>query len=554
MNGSENFTSAQHIKDLAQVKQSSRADFCAILCIFSLIFLFTFSQPLLAQEASPTPTEKATPTEKDSETKAPKRVPALGEWIRPEPEETPEEELSEEGELAEDPSLNLRRDDAQEKRIFQELLKRYQGEEYDVPKTAPLVKGSVLNRRQKRRISRLENVFRSVTYKRNRQYAPSGPGDERGLPEARVCTLNLQNYSSRTEVRRVTKDKTLVKNHRRKEHEIVEAIAKEACTVVAVQGVVGTSLKRAKEGLEILAEKLSQKSDFSWQAYLGASNHRLAYNGFLVSNYNIKVLTIKNLANEELPRFSEFAEETFYRGPIELVLQVKNRQEKANRELILYTWNWRKLVDGASPEAERARMQMAESLRRYLVKRSRGLRGTPRPIMVVLGDRESGQFAPATRVLEGGLRLLDFRDSGPCRLEKVEKEIEEIVTITEGPSKGKKRRKKVTLTEFKDVCEEDLRRLKLLFGLVGEQIPPPPEVKRVEVDEAVSYRVPKSYRKKLRKLWRESRERTAEIYLFQQDLPAAYENSLVEGRYGINVREVKYLSEKSPLLRIDLNW
>lgn len=538
------------LKDIAGSQSRCRSSFSARQLLFAILpFLFFCSTvSVLAQDPTPSPSQ--TPETE----KSPVRVPALGEWIRPEPEETPVEELDEDGEPVEDPSLNLRRDDAQEKKIFQELLKRYQGEEYDVPKTAPLIKGSVLNRRQKRRISRLEPYYRGLTRKRNGQYAAARASDERGLPEVRVCTLNLQNYSTRTEVRRVTKDKDLVKKHRRKEREIVSAITSEACTLVAVQGVVGTSLKRAKAGLDALAEKLSSKSDFSWQAYLGASNHRLAYNGFLVSDFNLKVLTIKNLANEELPRFSEFEEETFFRGPIELVLQVANRENKPNRELILYNWHFRKNIDAANIDAERARMQMAEALRRYVLKRSRKLQGTPRPVIVVLGDREVGRYAPATRVLEGGLRLLDFRESGACKLERLEREEEKVILITEGPSKGKKRRKKEIIPEYKTSCEEELQRLKLLFGVIAEQLPPLPDVKKVTVDEETSYRVPKSYGKRLRKSQKKARERTAEIYLFQQDLPFAFERSAVEGRYAGNVVEVEYLPEKSPLLRIDLNW
>jgi len=478
-------------------------------------------------------------------------VPALGEWLRPEPVPTPEADLLE-GEEPEDDRPDFRREDAQEKKIFQELLRRSKGRAVDVPITPPLVKDVILTRAQKKRIKKLQRRQRARIWTSTRPFRQYTKFDARGLPEVRICSLNLQNYSTRIEVRRVTKDTNLLKKHRRKEREIIKAVTSEACTVVAVQGLVGTSLKRAKEGLKALAEKISKKSDFSWRAFVGASNHRLAFNGFLVSDYNIEVVTLRYLVNEQLPQFGDFKEELFYRGPVELVLKVNSPEGNGSRKIVLYTFNWRKLLDEASSEAEHARMQMAEKLRSHIVKRSRRMREKPRPIIVALGDREAGRFAPATRILEGSLRLRDFLERGNCRLERVETEVK--AKGKKKKKKRKKKRKKKTKVEHAAVCEELSPRVKLLFGVVGEQLPKPPNVVVKEVDGEKTFLVRKDEKRAQRKRTILSRERTAEIYLFQGDLPAAFENSQVSGRYAMTTRELKHLRKKSPLLRIDLNW
>jgi hypothetical protein len=392
-------------------------------------------------------------------------------------------------------------------------------------------------------------------WKQYRNYVEKRPRDPRGLPELRACSLNLDGYSDKTEVRRVLKDKKAIKEYRRKEKAIINAIVDEGCTVVAVQGVVGTSLKRAREGLAQLASKLDRKSDFVWKSYLGASNHRLVYNGFLVSNFNIEVVTLRSLASVPLIKFGPFKEDEFYRGPVEIVLAVKNRDGTSRRNVHLLTWHFRRSFDRRAQEDESARMQMAESVRRTALKLSREFTETPRPIVVLLGDREGTRDAPASQILEGSLRLAEFLNAGSCQLERIE-EVEEFeVTVLVGEEKKPKRTKKQRVkVSYQAKCADGSARIKQFFGVVAENPLPGPKLIPREVDGEKKYFIRTSERKDRLKELKRRRERFSEIFLLQTDLSAAWLSAFRPGRYSAHAREVKYLPEYSPLVRVDLNW
>ena len=122
----------------------------------------------------------------------------------------------------------------------------------------------------------------------------------------------------------------------------------------------------------------------------------------------------------------------------------------------------------------------------------------------------------------------------------------------EGKKKPRRRKKQPTF-RWESECSSPPA-LKQLFGVIAEN--PPHEPIRVarEIDGETLYFERKKDRNKRLKARKLRRERTAELYLLQADLPAAWSSALSPGRYEIAVREIKYLPEKSPLLRVDLNW
>ncbi|MCB0324103.1 MAG: hypothetical protein KDD69_11045 [Bdellovibrionales bacterium] len=487
-------------------------------------------------------------------------IAPLGAWIRSQPVASPTAEAGG-GQAGFDVPEFEAHEDAQDKRIFHELLQRYKREDVVIPKEVPPPQRLAVTKVQRRRLDRLEKVQRAHVRRQYQSYHGGPPADPRGQPEMRVCSLNLDNYSLRDEVRRVLKDKQALKQFRRKERELVKAITEEHCTVVAVQAVIGTSLKRAHEGLAALADKLSEAGEFKWQAYLGASNHRLVFNGFLVSDFNgQKVETTVSHAGHPVLHAGQFQETEFYRGPFEIVLSVPSRDGRARRKVVLLTMHFRRALEADTGEPEEPRMQMAETLRRLIAERLRSFDETPPPILVVAGDRGAPRFAPSTRVLEGTVPLKHFIGSAPpCTLLAEEVEVQEKPKKTdesaaEGEEATQKRRKPKKVTVYRSECSPAPAVPKQLFGLVSESVEPISGFVTREEEGEKKYYLSKSETRRRKRRFRHSRERTAELYLAQPQLDVARETIEHPLRYAVSIRELEYLRPESPLLRVDLNW
>lgn len=512
----------------------------------------TSSAPISSSSLAPssTSTEASEGGEPQSSSREFKIEP-LGVWIRP--VATPKVELKKEAEEKKSPHQQTEElQIEEERRIFEELLKRYKREQINIEAPPPLVKKIVLNKKQRKRLDRIEKIQKRKLKKQSARLNSMRRDKARGLPEIRVCTLNLDNYGEKAAVNRLVRG-IAKKKFKVKEKEIVSRIVGAGCAVVAVQGVIGQSIAQAKAGLSRLAGKIEEQSQWEWTSYLGASNHQRAFNGFLVSSDNISVETTRSYRSIPLMRFGSSKKKEFPRGPFEIVLRVGNRDSSGSRRLVLMTMHFRKSLSHENSEPEEFRIQMAETLRRLIYRRQRELADEDDTIFILLGDRAGGRYTPATRILEGQLRMKHFRPGGPCRIKEVVVEQPEEKKKTKKSAKKKKKKKIKPKIEYRAECEATSKRLKTLFGIVSENVPPLMlSVRREDGKKNFVVLKPTSKARALRK--KGERERTAEVYLLQDSLPYAWKYLNSPTRYDVYQKPLEYSIKKSPLLGVQLNW
>ena len=173
-------------------------------------------------------------------------------------------------------------------------------------------------------------------------------------------------------------------------------------------------------------------------------------------------------------------------------------------------------------------MQMADAIRQIIHTEEKGYpREGPQPISVLLGDRHGAQQVPATQLLEGRSRLVNFTQNGGC-----------------------------TLSEENTVaCTNPVVHNKEFFGVTAEGFLSTGKVKTVKSEDGAEKRVllypPKAAEAKKR---RPLREKTVEIYLQGPDLPNALAQWQKPGRYTAGVVKVRNGLPLSPLVWVELNW
>ncbi len=381
-----------------------------------------------------------------------------------------------------------------------------------------------LSRDQKKRLTKIKALQAQRAKLQFNKYVEELHRDKRGEPEVRLCSLNLNSYGEKSEVQRII-NVPQARRLKRKTKSIVNAILEARCNIVALQGIVGRKRSVAKEGLDFLLGALNKKSETKYEAFLGDNFHSLAYNAFLLDPKTVKFTRSASHEDKLLPRFEEFDEKKFWRAPYELYVTVPGKNGAANKDLVVLNMLIRKSLTSAEGETERARMQNAEGFRQLIDKRQEDVIPENPPIIILAGDRGAPRTTPASQIIEGRMRLTDFRGKDKCVLE-------------EGG---------------KVSCPEPREPRKMLFGVLAEGISREADEKdgaKIKAHRAA----PKPGEKDRRSAQQRRLERTAEIYLLAPDLHYAWrgENSL--GIYKAGYVEVANGLPDSPLVWVELNW
>ena len=232
--------------------------------------------------------------------------------------------------------------------------------------------------------------------------------------ELQLCTQNLYRFNDRS------KRADPAKREQQKNF-LVTRFLDAKCDVVAAQEVAGSSADEADRTLEELATLLSRRSGRKFAHYVGEANDRFIRNGFLVAQDSGRVIQVKHYGSEYFPRLGQISPSGRYiRAPLGLQLEVPKRGGGPSRQFfILNIHSKSKTRDNKDPtgtQFELVRMEMAEGFRSILQRERQRL---PKDaIVVMVGDRNSDVGSASARILEGDLKLEDFRAGGGCRLDQ----------------------------------------------------------------------------------------------------------------------------------------
>lgn len=498
--------------------------------------------PSIAEVASDEPTADPSPIE-PTPVPTPEEILPLDAWTEVAPSPTPDPPV-----VAETPALESEEEE----------------EKWDIPggasanskPTGMLLPGeqmTTLNRSERTRFEKVKKLRDSRAIARRRELLGSRARDPRGPKEARVCSLNLQNFGAKPELLRIVKAKG-ARGLKSREKAIVTAVLDTQCDVVAIQGIVGRSIRYAREGLNTLIERLEKKSEQKWTAVVAQSVKELGFNGFLVRG-TVDRLGSKTHLDLALPAVGKKPPEKFARAPFELEVQVRRKGDDSVRRFLFLNFHFQRSLTPVSSESELYRMHMAEVIRELAVEREREERArdpVTAPTVIVLGDLVSISRSAPGFVMSGRLRQADFETGGGCELD----------TPPPAPSPGKKKPKEEAAPEEEKPapilnglgfrCSKLPTHLRVLWNPLLENPPPGPRFERSK-KEGVRW-IRKSPSKTALQEWKAKRALSSGIYMFQVDLPLARVQATDSLSCNAGAETLGGFPTQSPLVWVDLNW
>ncbi len=394
-----------------------------------------------------------------------------------------------------------------------------------VPKP-PKPKKVLLKPLQKKRLARAERIRRKLVRQQRALLRAKQEKDVRGEAEVTICSINLQSFGLPVEVRRIAPARMATQRARIKS--ISESINTTGCSIVAAQGLIGKDVITINKVVKIIVSKLEKSTNKKWKGYAAPTNHQLSTNAFFVSDDILSVNTYVSHADIVLPRFGQFKEKSFPRGPFEINVTVSGKDGAKNKRIILVTMYLNKSIKRVNREPISTRIQFAEGMRQLVQLIQGGIDITDPPIIILLGDRSFGKYDIGSKILGGKIRLKDFKAEGGCDIEEDPKE--------------------------KAVCKALERRPRSLIGILSEAVDPLPQIvskkiddKRVKVFKKID---PEESRERRNKEF----ARTVEIYMLPEDLPIAWKRHNAPGQYDSGTVSIDKGIKTSPLAWVRLNW
>lgn len=246
--------------------------------------------------------------------------------------------------------------------------------------------------------------------------------DPRGAAELTICSQNLNNYGSqRATSARLGIDEA---GYLAKEKALIQRFARAKCDVIAVQEILARNDEEGKAVLKKLADHLRKTTGRAFELKVGTSNEALIRNGFLVAKDRAEITNSLSYSKVELPKISDKQKPRFFlRSPYEIQITANGLEDPGVRKAITLINFHLKSKAGAAKdpvelEWETYRMEMAEAIRRIIEVRHRNSLLSGDNLLVVLGDRNSHFDTASAKILEGSLRLSDFKAESFCRLSK----------------------------------------------------------------------------------------------------------------------------------------
>lgn len=363
---------------------------------------------------------------------------------------------------------------------------------------------------QKKRLEAVRKPFLGRVREGRKRFLSFLHRDPRGEPEVRICSINFNNYGDPEQIKKLISQKEAHKM-RAKRRSIIAGIDEAECDIVAVQGLVAGDFIAAQDVLAALARELSEASSSNWRSYVGLSNHKNAYNGFLIGSPDFEMLRIRSFNDRQLPLEKGFRAKNFGRDPFQINLRIPGRGTAPPRTLTIVSFQFQESLRPRGPESEKKRLQMSEGLREISSMIQSEASADDLPILVLAGDFAAPRTMASARVLDGTLRLADFGEGGACKINAKE----EVV------------------------CDPKPNHPKLLFGYLTDSL----DVGADRADKKAKLRAIIS-----------ALQRREEIYAGPPDLHLAWKDHAVPSHYNSGFVRVRNGLKDGPLVWVELNW
>jgi hypothetical protein len=245
--------------------------------------------------------------------------------------------------------------------------------------------------------------------------------DPRGKPDLTICSQNLNNFGTqKLTMARMSID---AEAFAEKEKAIVDRIFKAKCDVIALQEVLSRTEEEGREALGELEKNLALKTGRHFSIEVGSSNDASIRNGFLIAKDRAEVLNTLSYSRVELPKISEKQKpRLFLRSPLEIQITAKSLEEGKPKTITLINFHAKSKSGSAKDptelEWETYRMEMSEAIRRIIEVRHHESLISGENLLVVLGDRNANFDMASAKIMDGSLRLSDFKADSFCRLSK----------------------------------------------------------------------------------------------------------------------------------------
>jgi len=342
----------------------------------------------------------------------------------------------------------------------------------------PPIKGGAvisLTKEQKKRLEAVEKRIRLTVAEELKEQRERRSRDPRGEPELRVCSLNLNGYGEKDEVKRLIKEPG-VKRLKATEKSAVKVISESGCGLVAVQGIVGRSTTFATAALAEFVKKLSKKSKVSWRSYVAVSEAQTGFQGVLLrenpswTNHRFQTIRDQLLRRpgSALPPTrpakiskDEIVQRDFVRFGITIKSAEQERdaaglpRDKPSRELILLNGITARTVNPFDPEPPLIKAQIADVAFRLARAEQLSVSAQDGPIIILALERLEKRGSVIDSILSGRFELDDFQRV--CKFQ-----VEEAVETDK-----RKTKVKPLVHDSSFLCEPKPERPQLFFDVSG---------------------------------------------------------------------------------------
>ncbi|MDD2943421.1 MAG: hypothetical protein PHC51_10705 [bacterium] len=225
--------------------------------------------------------------------------------------------------------------------------------------------------------------------------------------ELTICSQNLHRYG----------DAGSKGAKRKKQREYLTGRFVEAeCDLVALQEVIGKTIRQSQSILDELVKNLNQRSGRRFVALTGPSNDESIRNAWLVDENKTKPIAMLSLKQDLLPKLQKNMPPAYYsRGP--LLLRIEVPIVNGSKKLALINFHLKSKAnswkDPFKSQFEHLRLQMAAGLYNSA---SQITKSEPQTMVILAGDRNTTQKSPSHIVLSGKRPISDFSSSGYCRI------------------------------------------------------------------------------------------------------------------------------------------
>ena len=166
---------------------------------------------------------------------------------------------------------------------------------------------------------RVDSRIRRLASRYQREQAKKNFLDRRGEAELTACSVNLRGYGTKNELKVVLKRK-LPRSASRK---LADALVRQGCEAIALQGVIARSKKNAEAAVLAFREVLEKQSSKEWQFFVGDIDRGTVFSALLLQRGRLRLSSLSSFGETYLPRYAPFTLKKFPSAPmmISFVLQ-----------------------------------------------------------------------------------------------------------------------------------------------------------------------------------------------------------------------------------------